>query len=111
MSRPKSLWRSGGFWRAQGTSARLRLLGAVFFTFSVIGFVTDIWRLDPTHPRWLVIAGAAFTGALAAAYVFAIVARRRWLIAVLVVFQLAGTSLLSSSRSHSTASLDPVAIE
>jgi serine phosphatase RsbU (regulator of sigma subunit) len=110
MSRPKSLWRSGGFWRAQGTSARLRLLGAVFFTFSVIGFVTDIWRLDPTRPRWLVIAGAVFSGALAAGYVFAIVARRRSFVVVLVLAQFAGTSLLSSNHPHTTAPLDPVAI-
>src|SRR5262245_55438109 len=95
--RSRSLWRSGGFWRAQGTGARLRLLGAVFFTFAVIGFVADIWSLDPARPRWLVLVGAAYCGFLAAGYVFAIASRQLWLIAGLVLLQFAGTQLIPSS--------------
>jgi RsiW-degrading membrane proteinase PrsW (M82 family) len=75
-TRPTSLWRSGGFWKAQRPAARARILGAVFFTFAVLGFVTDMWSLDPERPRWRVVVSAFYTGSIAAGFVYAIMVVR-----------------------------------
>ena len=68
--RPRSAWRSGAFWKAQSPSARLRLLGGVFFTFAAVGFLGSVVSVKHTWSPLGMIWNAAYSGLWAVALLY-----------------------------------------
>jgi sigma-B regulation protein RsbU (phosphoserine phosphatase) len=74
------------FWSGTSLRALAPLLGAIFFTFAVMGFLVDITGLGRTRPGVLA-AVVAFSGLVAVAYALIGIRRRYWLFAPVVVLQ------------------------
>jgi hypothetical protein len=85
------------YWRSLSNRALFKLLLAVFFMFSTTGLVAHIQTIASTgRSHWLMaFALALFAGASAAAFVFAFIRDKRYLLLILLA-QAASFWLLSS---------------
>lgn len=80
-------------WQALSPAGHVRLLAAIFFTFSSLGFVTDLFHVD-TVPSWPALTLRVLYSGLAAVAYFLAFTRSLWLLLPAAGFQFGGILLL-----------------
>jgi len=84
------------FWKSLPTGSYLKLLIAIFFTFSTIGFINDLWNAGQ-QPLWRLLVTIVYFGLFSVGCAH-IVMRRDWkIIPLLIIVQFSIMFLLPES--------------
>jgi len=87
------------FWRSLPTRSYLKLLIAVFLTFSTMGFLNDLWNTGQ-QPLWRLLITIAYFGLMGVGFAH-ITMRRDWkILPVFLIIQFCITFLMPESSAH-----------